>query len=66
MAKVYNVSYDIETYQKLYNKREESGDYIGALSVLKKMSLINGNDIDNYQKFADLYYYLEQLKVWMS
>ena len=60
MAKVYNVSYDIETYQKLYNKREESGDYIGALSVLKKMSLINGNDIDNYQKFADLYYYLEQ------
>ena len=60
MAKVYNVSYDIETYQKLYKKREESGDYIGALSVLKKMSLINGNDIDNYQKFADLYYYLEQ------
>ena len=59
MAEVYTVSYDNETLKKLYNSKRESDDYIGALSVLKRMRRANPDDFSLCQEFAEVYYLLE-------
>lgn len=56
MAELYNVSYDIETLEKLYIKRNESDDLLGALSVLKRMRDLEPSDYSLCVDFARIYF----------
>lgn len=60
MAEVYNVSYTEETIEKLYIKRKESDDLLGALFALKSYEKLTNDKVKLYSYYADTYYLLNQ------
>ncbi|MBO5713126.1 MAG: tetratricopeptide repeat protein [Clostridia bacterium] len=60
MAEVLKFSNNEETFYKLYTKRKESGDYIGALFAIKSYKNVATNKLKVYSAFAETYYLLNQ------
>ena len=60
MAEVLKFSNNEETFYKLYSKRKESGDYIGALFAIKSYKNVATNKLKVYSAFAETYYLLNQ------